>query len=228
MSDPAIAPRDTRMSAQEAPSPAVRTFDLALIGRAHERATKTQRRVMAVLTGVLVSFAAGASVFLFLWGLILWPQVTTLQLLPVGLATILAIALATFFFTQTAPKEFGDRTLVEAVITPGGEVTFRFRDGDRLTVLLGDPNRRLLIADYRTTHAGLVDGAPCVINPASNGVPITGEVCDAMVEVARARGLKVSSTSVPLASLSGRALGRAVHWDIRGAKGTLRQIWKGS
>lgn len=223
--DGALPLTESRMAAESVSGAAERTFDLATVGSAYDRATRTRRRAMAVLSGAVFSFAAGASSFLFLWGLLLWPQVSTLQLLAVGLAMALAIGVA-ISFPRTARREFGDRKLLEAVISPSGEVTFHFQDGRRRSVILDDPFLRLRISDFRTTQDGVYVGAVCLINPAGDRIPVSGAVCDAIVETARARGLRVTMKSEPIASLSGRPLGRAVYWDIRGTKGALRQIWR--
>ena len=143
-------------------------------------------------------------------------------------ATVLFVIFGFFAaaIAYTGWQDYRRRGPREVLLAPD-EVQFRpWRKGS-YTVVLNDRYAWFRIADYRTIPAGQLSGAPCSFNPDTVAFAIPGSVCDAIIQVARAHGLDVSTRPLRLASLAGKDRGTGLLWRVGESKGHLWRLWTG-
>ena len=193
------------------------SFDLSLVGQDYIVASASKRRAMQVLAGVMVGVEVVFAGSLFIFGIFAPGMGLARQLLALALGgAVVYLAVASTRLIFRTPWADVAR---ELTIDRAGRLSFRFDDGRALLIDLTIPTQALRIIDYRSTTAGMSDGAPAVAAPTKRRLPITGPACDEILEIARARGIRVSASSLPTASMTGRPLGKAVVWDLNPGTG---------
>ena len=195
----------------------VHTFDLSLVGAEHLRAGTRRRKAQAVLGYFVLGLYAVAIGYLLLFALFGQPLFSSGQFLAIGLATAL-LYVATRLLAATR-KELKGQIPTSAEVAAAGAVTILFANEPPVSFDLEKRDVPLRIIDYRSTDAGVFEGAPCILGPLRQKIAITGPACDAILEVARSRGIAVNASPLPTASMTGRSLGKAVQWDINPGSG---------
>jgi hypothetical protein len=186
-------------------------FDLSPVVDEHGGRTRWKRRATISLTflalGLLIFFAG----FVVVVGQVAMPFETIRLLEALAFAALLT-TVAVFGFASIRSRLRQGRPSEARVSS--GNVVISFASGAELVFSFSEPKSRLVITDYRPSRAGECDGAPCLLDPESESIPIPGTMCDAILQAAREGGLRVSSRSNRIASLWGSDLGCALTWTI--------------